>query len=351
MNILFTCSARKWGGNEAWVLNAVQVLQQRHQVYLAYRSEEIGNRVTVDKFRLPFMNEADLQTLMQLVGIIKKHRIDVVVPTKRKDYFLAGIACKLTGAKNVMILGIVRDLKNTAVNNMVYNILADGVMVNAQTIKDVLLQSPFMNPGKIAVIPNSVSIDRESVIPSPKKFGFTITSLAELSERKGFDFLIKGFAAFVKKYGIRDAGLVIMGTGGELDKLVALTRTLDIERLVIFTGFLRDPYPNLLSGDVFALTSKNEGIPYAIIEAALLDNAIITTKAGGTEELLKNNEHCLYVGYGDEALLAEQLFRLYSDRALREKLSENARKTTMERFSLEKMEREMIDFLKTIRNR
>ncbi|NTW53982.1 MAG: glycosyltransferase [Chlorobaculum sp.] len=350
MNILFTCSARKWGGNEAWVLNAAQVLSQKHRVMLAYRADEVGNRFTVDKYRLPFMNEADLFTLNRLVSIIRRNRVDVVVPTKRKDYFLAGVACRITGAKNILILGIVRNLANTFVNNLVYNMLADGIMVNAQVIKEVLLQSHFMKPEKIAVIPNGISINRGSIAPAKKAFDFMVTSLAELSERKGFDFLIRGFARFLKENKITDAGLVIMGSGGEREKLEALTESLGVKRFVIFAGFVKNPYPNLLASDVFALTSKNEGIPYAIIESALLDNAIITTRAGGTEELLKDNEHCLYVDYGDESLLAMLFDRLYHDRDLRKRLSGNAREITLERFSSEKMETDMISFFRKIRN-
>ncbi len=348
MNILFTCSARKWGGNEAWVLNAAQVLKQQHKVFLAYRKSEVGDRFTIPKIQLPFHSEADLLTLVQLVALIRKNRIEVVVPTKRKDYFLAGLACRLTGAKNIMILGIVRNLKSTAVNNLIYNMLADGIMVNAQMIKDVLLQSPYMRPKKIAVIPNSISIDVKTIKPAAKPSAFMITSLGELSERKGFDFLIRGFARFVKTNGIADAGLTIIGAGGQMEQLRALSCSLEVDHLVTLTGFQKNPYPFLIASDVFALTSKNEGIPYAIIEAALCDNAIIATKAGGIEELLMNRQHCLYVDYGDDAFLADLMLQLYRDPTLRNRLAVNARLAAEEKFSLEKMEREMIGFFRTI---
>jgi len=333
------------------VLNATHVLRQRHRVFLAYRKPEIGDRFSIPKYWLPFRHEADLQSLWQIVSIIKTQRIDVVVPTKRKEYFLAGMACKLTGVKNIIILGIVRDLKNTVINNLIYNWLADGIMVNAQMIKDVLLYSSYMKAEKIAVIPNSIAIDVESVQAAPKKFDFTISSLAELSTRKGFDFLLRGFACFIKQYCITNAGIVIIGSGNELENLKLLSITLGIEHLVIFTGFLKDPYPYLLSSTVFAMTSKNEGIPYAIIEAALLDNAIITTKAGGIEELLKDNKHCLYVSYADESLFASQLYRLYSDATLRKQLAENAHQAAIAKFSLEKMEMDMIGFFQEIQKK
>lgn len=348
MNILFTCSARKWGGNEAWVLNAVQVLKQQHKVFLAYRKSQIGDRFTIPKIQLSFHSEADLLTLVQLVTLIRKNRIDIVVPTKRKDYFLAGLACRLTGAKNIIILGIVRNLQNTALNNLIYNMLADGIMVNAQMIKDVLLQSSYMRSEKIAVIPNGISIDIDSVVAAEKPAAFLITSLGELSERKGFDFLIRGFARFVKTNCIADAGLTIIGAGGQMEHLKTLCQKLDVERKVTLTGFRKDPYPLLRSSEVFALTSKNEGIPYAIIEAALCGNAIIATKAGGIEELLMDRQHCLYVDYGNEDVLADLLLQLYNDPTLRNKLACNARLAAEEKFSLEKMEREMIGFFRTI---
>jgi len=351
MNILFTCSARKWGGNEAWVLNAAKVLEKKHKVILAYRKPEIGDRFSIEKHQLPFRHEGDFQTLGNLVTLIRKNQIDIVVPTKRKDYVLAGLACKLTDAKNILILGIVRDLNNTLINNIVYNHLADGIMVNAHMIKDVLLHSPFMHSEKIAVVPNSIDIDTTVLKPAKKPYPFLITALGELSERKGFDFLIRGFALFIKQQNITDTGLTIIGSGGQQENLASLAEAKGIGNMVTLTGFQKNPYPYLLSSDVFTLTSKNEGLPYATLEAALLNNAIITTKAGGVEELLKNREHCLYVEYGNEQQLADAINELYTNSSLRHQLAANARTVTKEKFSLERMEQEMIGFFRYIKNK
>ncbi len=348
MNILFTCSARKWGGNEAWVLNATKTLSEKHNVYLAYRKSVVGERFVVPSYRLPFRNEADLYTLAKLISIIRNKQVNIIVPTKRKDYVLAGLACKFTKAKNILILGIVRDLNNTVINNLVYNKFANGIMVNANIIKDVLLKSPYMDPEKITVIPNSIAIKSNTITPAPKTTPFMVTSLGELSERKGFDFLLRGFARFVHDYNRNDTGLTIIGAGGQLENLKQLSRNLDIEHLVTFTGFQKDPYPLLLSSKVFALTSKNEGLPYAILEAALLDNAIIATKAGGTEELLKEGKHCLYVKYGDDISLSNKLFKLFSDNDMRKKLAANARLAVEKNFSPEVMEQKMISFFQKV---
>jgi len=348
MNILFTCSAKKWGGNEAWVLNASKILKQRHKVFLAYRHNVVGERFDIETIQLPFRHEGDLQSLLSLVSIIRNKRIDIVIPTKRKDYVLAGLACRITGAKNIIILGIVRDLGNSIVNNLVYNRLADGVMVNANAIKNVLLRSSYMQSEKIAVIPNSLFINIPSVKPIAKHRRFMISALGELSERKGFDFLIRGFACFVKQYNIDDADLTIIGSGSQMDYLRKLADSLDVGKMVTLTGFRKDPYPYLLSSDIFALTSKNEGIPYAIIEAAMLDNAIITTKAGGIEELFRNEEDCIFIDYDDEQALACRLHELYINISYRTLLANNAKHIAEKNFSLEKMETEMTAFFQRI---
>jgi len=345
MNILFTCSARKWGGNEAWVLNAVSILSKKHHVIVAYRKDIVGERFNTTTYQLPFYNEADIYTLVKLIHIIKKNRIDIIIPTKRKDYFLAGVACIVTKAKNILILGIVRDLKNSIINNIIYNKLAHGIIVNANAIKDVLLQSPYINADDVAVVPNGLTIDEEKIYPFvEKKANYTITSLGELSQRKGFDFLIKGFALFIKQHNITDAALNIIGTGGELQVLQHIATSLHVERLVTFSGFIKNPFPYLATTDVFALTSINEGIPYATLEAALLDNAIISTRAGGIEEIFTDYEHCLFVDYGDEQQLADTLFLLYKNTQLRKTLAINAKNTVQQKFSLEKMETDMVDF-------
>lgn len=348
MNILFTCSAKKWGGNEAWVLNASKILKQRHKVFLAYRNSVVGERFDIETIQLPFRHEGDLQSLLSLISFIRNKQIDIVIPTKRKDYFLAGLACRITGAKNILILGIVRNLGNSIINDLVYNRLADGIVVNAKAIKDELLRSSYMQSKKIAVIPNGVYIDILSVKPAAKQFRFMISALGELSERKGFDFLIRGFARFVKNYDIADAGLTIIGSGSQMNYLKSLAVSHEVGHMVTLTGFQKDPYPYLLSSDIFALASINEGIPYAAIEAALLDNAIISTKAGGIEELFRNESDCLYVDYGDESTLASHIYELYSNTPRRKTIADNARRAAANNFSLEKMETEMTDFFQRI---
>ncbi|ACF14928.1 glycosyl transferase group 1 [Chloroherpeton thalassium ATCC 35110] len=354
MNFLFLNSARAWGGNEKWSLMAATSLRKNgHHVALAYRKPVIGERFDLPKHRLPFIGEIDFYTISQLVSIIRKERIEILIPTKRKDYVLAGLACKLTGAKNILRLGIVRDLKNGAYNNWVYNKMADGIIVNAREIKEVLLKSSYMKADKIKVIYNGLEIDailkKSSESKFEKKFPFTVSAMGFVTNRKGFDFLIQGFAAFLKRSNAADAGLVIIGDGPKMEEYKALARELGVAEKVHFTGFLENPYPVLAQSDVFAMTSKNEGFANALLEGIAMACAAITTPAGGVTEILKHEQDVLIVDYNNIAGLSNAIFSLYQQPEYRRRLAQNAKAKVENAFSLERMTSEMATFCNDVK--
>ncbi len=340
MNILFVNSARTWGGTEKWTRMAAEALAERHSVRLVFRSAIVGDNIAVPSSRLSLASHVDAYSIAGLAKIIRKERIDVVIPTKRKDYVLAGIASRLCGISNVLRLGIARRLKIPFLHRLTYDILTDGIIVNAEKIREELLLAPFMRAEKIHVIYNGLDtaeIERLRQPAAPKPFAFTVTALGTLTLRKGFDFLIRGFARFLALKTDADAGLVIIGDGPAGKEFSALAKNLGIGDRVVFSGFLKNPYPHLASSDVFAMTSVNEGISNALLEAMYLDNAPVSTRAGGTEEALTDGESGVLVEHGDVAALSGAFDRLYTDRSFREKIAAGAAERVRTRFSLEVM--------------
>lgn len=348
MNFLFLNSSKAWGGNEKWTYMATHALAKETNVYLAYQNETLGNRFHLQKFKLPFLGEFDLYTIFRLIFIVKKNNIDILIPTKRKDYMIAGIVSRLCGKKNILRLGIVRHLKGWH-QNLVYNKLADGIIVNAKVIKDHLLKSKFMKEEKIAVIYNGLDIeelDRIALNNSSqnKPFPFLISAMGTLSRRKRFDLLLKAFAQFLRTSQAKDAGLIIIGDGNQKESLKTLANTLKINNKVIFTGFLINPYYYLKLSDIFVSTSQNEGISNSLLEAGYLKNAIITTATGGIEEIIINGENGYLIENNNIDQLSQLLLQLYNNPLLKTKLAENFHKTVAEKFSIEKMKKEIIQF-------
>ncbi|NTW75053.1 MAG: glycosyltransferase [Chlorobiaceae bacterium] len=348
MNLLFINSARTWGGTEKWTSMAAGSIAEPDSACLVYRREIVGKRFTVKKFRLPCLSHIDLYTIMQVVRIVRKHRIDLVIPTKRKDYLVAGIASRICGITNLLRLGIDRTPSGMWFHRLMYGTLADGIIVNARKIRESLLKAPWLEPEKIRVIYNGIdtaSIDRQFPGGWPRKpDGFTVSSMGILTRRKGFDFLMRAFARFVELSEAADARLVIIGSGPEQAALESLAAELGIAERVRLTGFLDNPLPELARSHVFAMVSKNEGIANALLEGMYLGNAPVSTRAGGAEEALTDGVDGYLVDYGEVERLALILRNLHADPALRERVAGKARERVIHQFSLQRMHDELIDF-------
>jgi len=348
MNFLFLNSARSWGGNEKWTLMAMETLSEKHRVFLGYRSPELGTKFDFPKFRLPFLFELDLLTLIPLIVILLRHRIDVIIPTKRKDYVLAGIAARLCGRVNILRLGIVRSLSSRPqrLKKWVYHDLNDGLIVNAQRIRTALRKSDYMRNHPVRVIYNGVDTDRlhEMAHDLCKPAPFIMVSMGALIPRKGMDRLLDGFGEFLSRAQQPDCRLVIIGGGESRGQLEAQAARLRLGPRVIITGHLDNPYPWLKAGDLFILASQNEGISNAVLEAMVFRCAVMTTRAGGAGELISHLKNGWLLDNTEAGTLAGAIQRLYEDRPMREALADAGYRTVMKRHSMQAMGEEIAGF-------
>uniref|UniRef100_Q3AQJ7 Glycosyl transferase n=1 Tax=Chlorobium chlorochromatii (strain CaD3) TaxID=340177 RepID=Q3AQJ7_CHLCH len=350
MNILFMNSARTWGGTEKWTHMAAESLAHEHKVALVYRKNVVGDRFTTSKFQLPCLSHVDVYTLYQLTRIIRQEKIEVIIPTKRKDYLLAGIASRICGISNILRLGIVRPLKLPIIHKLMYHSLVDAVIVNAQQIKTTLLQSPFMVADKIYVIRNGLDttqLNKKSQPIAPKIFDFQISTVGILTKRKGHDFLLRGFAQFINQEPNANAGIVIIGDGVLKNELQELVEKLHLTQHVHFTGFVENPYPLMAASDVIAMLSTNEGISNALLEGMYLENVPISTFVGGTTEFIQDGKNGFLIDYGNENKLATTLLTIYNNNILKENISLAAKSTILTQFSLTRMTQTLTQLCKT----
>jgi glycosyltransferase involved in cell wall biosynthesis len=340
---------------------AAHALSHRFDVSLAYRKEAVGERFQIRKYRLPFLNEADAFTALGIARIVLKHRIHVLIPTKPKDFVLAGIVSKILHRKSVARLGIVRDLRGSPINRFVFSVLNDGVITNAPEIKHMLLRSGYMKPENVKVVYNGIDqeeIDEKSrLIPNAairdKMLPFTVCSMGELSDRKGFDDLIRGFALFVLstrgERRTKKTGLVIIGDGTKRKELQELADSLGVSDRVVFTGFLENPYPILRLSDVFVSSSKNEGIPNAILEAMYLKNVVIATRVGGIGHVIEHGVNGFLIGCENTPRgIARFLIRLHQNRRLRLSLAEAGHYIVRTHFRTDSMADGIAGFCKSL---
>ena len=129
--------------------------------------------------------------------------------------------------------------------------------------------------------------------------------------------------------GGREVVAVLVGLGPLEDELRALAIELGIGGRVRFPGSRDDVFALLPAFDVFALSSRFEGLPIALLEAMATGVAPVATRVGGVPEVITDGHDGLLVDPGDPAALSGALDRLLGDDALRERLGERARERAL----------------------
>lgn len=103
------------------------------------------------------------------------------------------------------------------------------------------------------------------------------------------------------------ARFVLAGDGPDREALESLCREMGLENSMVFLGF-RSDLPNIYAGsDVSVLTSKNEGMPVAIIESLSTGTPVVATQVGETASIVEQGISGYIVPPGDAHALADRI--------------------------------------------
>ena len=129
-----------------------------------------------------------------------------------------------------------------------------------------------------------------------------------------------------------DARLVFVGDGPLAPSLKALAACHPTGTCVSLLGARHD-VPRLLAAfDVFALSSRTEGLPLALLEAMSVGLPIVATAVGGVPDVVRDGWSGRLVPSGDETALREVLTQLRSDPTAAAEMGRRAREDSR-RFS------------------
>lgn len=167
---------------------------------------------------------------------------------------------------------------------------ADRVICQSRAMAEDLARELGLDEDQIAVLPNPVDLEGiRSAMDAPvarSGAGPHLLAMGRLTPEKGFDLLLQAFA--VVKEQFPHADLIIAGTGREEGELKRLCRSLWLGESVSFLGRLDRPYAFFPGTTLFVLSSRYEGMPNALLEAAAAGLPLVATPAsGGVVELLR----------------------------------------------------------------
>lgn len=177
---------------------------------------------------------------------------------------------------------------------------------------------------RVVVIPNPVARPNRAGARKARPDGYgTVLGVGRLNRQKGFDLLVRAFAAATRRQDGWD--LVIAGDGPERQALAEIAAACGVADRVRLIGQQADIQHTYASADVFALPSRFEGFPNALLEAMAAGlPAVAADCLAGPREIICNERNGLLVKTENVEALALALSRLITDRSLRRRLGAEA---------------------------
>ncbi|WP_072878156.1 glycosyltransferase [Salegentibacter echinorum] len=179
-------------------------------------------------------------------------------------------------------------------------------------------------------------IKEELLIPEE---AMVIGNLAVFREQKDLVSWVKAFA-IINKSNPEVYGLLV-GAGPKEQEIKALIKDKGLEKRIMLPGLQTDTVAYFSAMDIFMMSSQFEGLPIALLEAMSTGCAIVSTKAGGVVEAVREDEDGLLSEVGDFKKLAKNSCKLLDDKTFKKKMQGAARNRVVNAFGLENMVEEL----------
>lgn len=162
----------------------------------------------------------------------------------------------------------------------------------------------------------------------------TLGVTGRLNVQKRIDRLLRAVHAMRQRSSMT-VSVLLVGDGPERGWLEALVDRLGLRGVVRFCGWQADARPWYEAMDLFALTSRDEGLPNAVLEAMAMSVPVAATDVGGVRDLLDDGA-CGVVLDPDESQWPATFACLLEDEAERARLAATARQRIESHFTFER---------------
>jgi glycosyltransferase involved in cell wall biosynthesis len=288
------------------------------------------------------------RTLWQAIRLafyIRRNRIQIVHTYGFYPNVFAVPAARIAGAS--IVVASIRDRGDilTPVQRRIQKWvcrLADCVLVNAEAIRDTLIEQGY-RPDNIVVIRNGIVLSRfgarekgaalrlELGLPPSAPLVFVFS---RLNPMKGVEYFLDAAALLAPRFP--EVRFLIVGDGAGRKELEDCADRLGLAERVIFTGF-RNDVPDLIpEAAISVLPSLSEGLSNSLLESMASGVPVIAARVGGNPEIVEHDVSGLLVPTRDSAALADAIGGLLQDPRLALRMGEAGRRRVAELFSMER---------------
>ena len=350
MKILHINTERTWRGGEQQTLNLLTGLKERqitcHLVCPA--ASPMENRAIsagVDVFPITMRGEIDLVAGFRIRKLINKFNYNIVHSHTSHAHSLAFLASIGTGVARLVTRRVDFSIFRHSflkLSGIKYRFMADYYIAISKKIKEVMVNDGIPAP-RIVVVYSGIDTQRfmsatgdqlmsEFDIKENQK---VVINVAHLAGHKGQIYLVQAIPHVLAK--LPDTRFFIVGQGELMDELKRTASELGLKRELVFTGFRNDVADFYKIADLFVMSSVQEGLGTAVLDALASAKPVVATSTGGLPEIIQDGKTGRLVAPADPEALAvgivDMLTRVEAARAM----AEEGRSMVQNLFSIEAM--------------
>lgn len=295
----------------------------------------------------------DARTVLELVRALKQVRPDILSAHSSKAGILGRIAGRRLGlptlftahgwafAEGVRPLPrfLYREAERLAAP------LADRIVTVSEADRRLAVRHRVASPDRLVTIRNGVPDVPPGALADPGPDGCTIVTVARLEPQKDVQLLLRTLARLTNHAWT----LRVVGDGPLRSSLERSGEELGIDDRVEFLGYRRDVPDVLARGQAFALPSRQEGLPRAILEAMRAGLPVIASDVGGIREAVHHGSTGFVIQDEEPDGWLNPLRTLIGDPRLRARMGEAGRRRYVKYFTLNRMLDETLDLYRQLR--
>lgn len=290
--------------------------------------------VTDQLFSVPIPRQirpgADLQAYRQLKALIREFQPDIVHTHTSKAGFLGRLAAWRCSVP--LILHTIYELPQNAVAasaakrrlywalEKVASYWCHHLVTISKINYDQITREGICSPHQLTLITEGLELDnyRQLTPPAQLRAAWGIPAeatligiAARLEKAKGHADLLRAFQQV--QATIPNAWLVLIGAGELRPQLEAQIAELGLADRVRFAGWV-DHLPSAMGAlDLFVLSSHYEGLGVVLLEALAMGVPVVSTRVGGTQDIVDHGVNGLFAEPRNPADLAAKILQLLQD--------------------------------------
>ena len=295
----------------------------------------------------------DLAALAALTRCLRSWRPDVVHTHQAKAGTLGRTAARLTSVPVVVhtfyghvLTGYFSPARAAAFVRVERAIArrTDALLAVSGAIRDELLALGIGRPDQWRVVP--IGLDLSGFLDDPRTPdeqraalglppGVPVVAIAaRLVPVKDVQTFLDAAARIARAH---PTALFAVAGDGELRPVLEEQARRLLGDRVRFLGWVDDLPALYGAADVVVLTSRNEGTPAALIEAAAASRPVVATRVGGVADVVEHDVTGVLCDRGDAAAIAEAVLALLAEPLRARALGGAGRQRVAERFSARRL--------------